>query len=124
MQAGETFASDNLFDEVLETNVGNDVWIGANAVVLDGVSIGDGAIIAAGAIVKDDVPPFAVVGGVPAKVIRYRFSEEVRRELLDWRWWGLSEERLRLIWSEFNARSEWTVVDVQRMRHLSEQAAK
>lgn len=56
--------------------IGNDVWIGNHATVLQGVKIGDGAIIAAGAVITKDVPPYAIVGGVPAKLIRYRFSEE------------------------------------------------
>lgn len=54
------------------TTIGNDVWIGANSVILSGVTIGDGAIIAAGAVVSKDVPPLAIVGGVPAKIIKYR----------------------------------------------------
>lgn len=56
--------------------IGNDVWIGANAVILQGVTIGNGAVIAAGAVVNKDVPQYAIVGGVPAKIIKYRFSEE------------------------------------------------
>lgn len=67
--------------------LGNDVWIGVNAIVLEGVSIGDGAVIAAGAVVTRDVAPYAVVGGVPAKLIRYRFSDAIIRELLAIRWW-------------------------------------
>lgn len=57
------------------THIGNDVWIGLNATILDGVTIGDGAIVAAGAVVTKDVPPYAVVAGVPAKIIKYRFTE-------------------------------------------------
>ena len=56
--------------------IGDDVWIGANAVILDGVNIGDGAIIGAGAVVTKDVPPYAIVGGVPGKIIRYRCTEK------------------------------------------------
>ena len=68
--------------------VGNDVWIGANAVILPEVSrIGDGAVIGAGAVVNRDVPPYAVVLGNPARVVKYRFSEGLIAELLDERWW-------------------------------------
>lgn len=58
----------------------NDVWIGCNAVILKGVTIGEGAVIAAGSIVSKDVPPYAVVGGSPARVLKYRFSEAVQME--------------------------------------------
>lgn len=71
-----------------KTIIGNDVWIGTNAVVMGGVTIGDGAIIAAGAVVTKDVPPYAIVGEVPAKVIRYRFSPEIISELLSLKWWN------------------------------------
>ena len=67
--------------------VGNDVWIGTKALILSGVTIGDGAIIAAGAVVTKDVPPYAIVGGVPAKVIKYRFSNEQIEKLLKIKWW-------------------------------------
>ncbi|WP_455537662.1 CatB-related O-acetyltransferase [Terrisporobacter sp.] len=63
--------------------IGNDVWIGYNAIILNSVTIGDGAIIAAGAVVTKDVEPYSIVGGVPAKVLKYRFSEEIRNEMID-----------------------------------------
>ena len=59
-----------------EVRIGNDVWIAANAIILAGVTVGDGAVVAAGAVVTRDVPPMAIVAGVPAKVIRYRDSSE------------------------------------------------
>lgn len=71
------------------THIGNDVWIGAKAGILSGVTVGDGAIIAAGTIVTKDVPPYAIVGGIPAKIIRYRFSESVIEDLLALKWWDL-----------------------------------
>ncbi len=67
--------------------IGNDVWIGANAIILPGVIIGDGAIIAAGAVVTKNVEPYEIVGGVPAKKIKYRFCNEIIRKLLDIKWW-------------------------------------
>lgn len=71
-----------------KTIIGNDVWIGTNAVVMGGVTVGDGAIIAAGAVVTKDVPPYAIVGGVPARVIRYRFPPKIISELLSLQWWN------------------------------------
>src|SRR5690606_3523018 len=75
--------------------LGNDVWLGAQVFVRDGVVIGDGAIVAAGAVVTADVPPYAIVGGVPAKVLRYRFPEDIIRRLLAVQWWHWDEPRLR-----------------------------
>lgn len=74
--------------------IGNDVWIGANAVILPGVNIGDGAVIAAGAVVTKDVEPYAIVGGVPAKLIRYRFSNDIIKKLLQIKWWNWTEEEI------------------------------
>ena len=62
--------------------VNDDVWIGDSALILSGVEIGQGAVIAAGAVVTEDVPPYAVVGGVPARVIKYRFTDDVIKELV------------------------------------------
>lgn len=70
-----------------ETIIGNDVWIGTNAVILRGVKVGNGAVIAAGAVVKKDVPDYAIVGGVPARIIRYRKSEDEIKQLLKMNWW-------------------------------------
>lgn len=67
--------------------IGNDVWIGANVVILPGVNIGDGAVLAAGAVVTRDVAPYAIVGGVPAKTIRYRFEEKMIEKFLEIKWW-------------------------------------
>ena len=74
--------------------IGNDVWIGSTAVVLQGVNIGDGAIVGAGAIVTKDVPPYAVVVGNPAKIVKYRFPLAAREKLLEEKWWDLEDEKL------------------------------
>ena len=74
--------------------IGNDVWIGYEAVILAGVTIGDGAIIGTRALVTKDVPPFTIVGGVPAKPIRKRFSEEIISSLLEIKWWDWPKERI------------------------------
>ena len=81
------------FAEYRPITIGNDVWIGARAMVMDGVEVGDGAIVAANAVVTKDVPPYAIVGGVPAKVIRYRFAPEKIEalQLLQWWSWPLEE---------------------------------
>lgn len=71
--------------------IGNDVWIGQNAVIMDGVHVGDGAIVAAGAVVTKDVPPYAIVGGVPARVIKYRFDAGTIKELSELKWWELPD---------------------------------
>lgn len=75
--------------------IGNDVWIGSKAMLLQGVKIGHGAVIGAGAVVTKDVPPYAIVGGVPAKVIKYRFDNEIISELLALEWWNQSENWLK-----------------------------
>lgn len=74
--------------------IGNDVWIGYEAVILAGVTIGDGAIIGARAVVTNNVPPYTIVGGIPAKPIRKRFSEKTVSELLRLKWWDWPKERI------------------------------
>lgn len=85
-----TTAWDNKGDIV----VGNDVWIGYEAVIMAGVTLGDGAIIGARAIVTKDVPPYTIVGGVPAKEIRKRFSDDVISTLLTIKWWNWPKEKI------------------------------
>jgi len=94
-QCGTTFADRDHFEEARETFIGHDVWIGARVFVRDGVRIGHGAIIAAGAVVTKDVPDYAIAGGVPAKVIRSRFADGAIQQLLEIEWWNWSEEKLR-----------------------------
>lgn len=74
--------------------IGNDVWIGYEAVILAGVTIGDGAIIGARAVVTKDIPPYTIVGGIPAKPIKKRFSEETISKLLDLQWWNWSKKQI------------------------------
>ncbi|WP_313070490.1 CatB-related O-acetyltransferase [Lacrimispora sp.] len=74
--------------------IGNDVWIGANVIILPGVSIGDGAILAAGAVVTKDVEPYSIVGGVPAVIIKYRFPEKMVNIFLKIKWWEWSNEQI------------------------------
>lgn len=75
--------------------IGNDVWIGYEAVIMQGVHIGDGAIIGTRAVVTKDVEPYAVVGGVPAKEIKKRFSEDVIAKLMDLQWWNWEDEKVQ-----------------------------
>jgi len=74
--------------------IGNDVWIGRDALILSGVTIRDGAVIAARSVVTKNVPPYAVVGGNPAKIIKVRFTEENISKLLELRWWDWPEEKI------------------------------
>lgn len=83
-------AWDNKGDIVL----GNDVWVGYEAVILAGVTVGDGAVIGARAVVTKDVPPYTIVAGVPAKPVRKRFSDETVKALLELKWWDWPEERI------------------------------
>lgn len=76
------------------TQIGNDVWIGENAIIMTGITIGDGAIIGAGAVVTKDVPPYAIVVGVPARILRYRFDEPTIKQLLTLQWWELEPEEM------------------------------
>ena len=75
--------------------IGNDVWIGAGAQILSGVTIGDGAVIGAGSIVTKDIPPYAIVGGNPARVIRFRFDQAKIDKLLELAWWDWSIEKIK-----------------------------
>lgn len=100
---GMGFARKQTFEEYAYTDdskkwfveIGNDVWIGARATIVNGCRIGDGAVVAAGAVVTKDVPPYTVVGGVPAREIRKRFTEEQIDFLLKFRWWDRDEDWIR-----------------------------
>jgi len=100
-----TFPFGRFFDEKFSDNhewtrgnvrIGNDVWIGRGALILSGVAIGDGAIVGAESVVAKDIPPYAVVVGNPARVIRKRFDDEIIEALLRIRWWDWSDEKVRI----------------------------
>lgn len=74
--------------------IGNDVWIGCHVLILSGVRIGNGAIIGAGAVVAKDVPPYSVVVGNPARVVKYRFSEEIINKLQEMKWWNWPQDKI------------------------------
>ena len=101
------FKSDN------RVTIGNDVWIGRQCIILDGVNIGDGAIIATGAVVTKDVPPFAVVGGVPAKVIKYKFPQDVIDRLEEIQWWNLPDEKITEVVDLFHIKNP-TLEDINK----------
>ena len=105
-QSGSTFATEQMFEELkfavpekqLDVEIGNDVWIGERAMLIGGVHIADGAVVLAGAVVTKDVPPYAIVGGVPAKIIRYRYDEETISFLLQAQWWNNTEDWFKENW--------------------------
>lgn len=98
-----SFREDKIYDDsVPKTVIGNDVWIGSNVIIPGGIHIGTGAILAAGAVVVKDVPPYAIVGGNPAKIIRFRFSEEQIRDLMESEWWNWPIEKIRLHVDKFS----------------------
>ncbi len=100
-----TYINKNLFNGELnklketnkKINIGNDVWVGHGVIILGGVSIGNGAILAAGSVVTKSVEPYTIVAGVPAKPIENRFSSNVIKEIEDLKWWDLSEDELKKV---------------------------
>ena len=85
-----------MFDSVpAKVTINNDVWIGMKSTIMGGVTVGNGAIIAAHSVVTKDVPPYAVVGGVPAKIIKYRFTEDIIEALQKSEWWKQPDDFLR-----------------------------
>jgi len=100
-QCGITFTDEGHFKEREKIEIGNDVWIGANVFIRDGIRVGDGAIIAAGSVVVKDVSDYAIVGGAPAKTIRYRFEQETIEKLQKIKWWYWPEEKLRMAQPHF-----------------------
>jgi acetyltransferase-like isoleucine patch superfamily enzyme len=86
-----------------DIEIGNDVWIGAHSTIMSGVKIGNGAVVAAKSVVTKDVPPYAIVGGNPARIIKYRFDKSQIEKLLNISWWDWDEDKIRenaeLMWS-------------------------
>lgn len=95
-QANIFKTSKNAYEKAGDTIIGDDVWIGSEAMIMAGVNIGSGAVVAAHAVVTKDVPPYAIVGGNPAEVIKYRFDEETIAKLLKLKWWNWSEEKVKM----------------------------
>jgi acetyltransferase-like isoleucine patch superfamily enzyme len=85
----------NCYKNFNQVKIGNDVWIGKNVLIVGKVTIGSGAVIGAGAIVTKDVPPYSVVAGVPAKIIKYRFNDDIIQKLLEIKWWNLPESIIK-----------------------------
>ena len=94
-QAQISFVEKSHFQEFENIEIGNDVWIGANVTIIDGVKISDGAIVATGAVVTKDIPAYAIVGGIPAKIIRYRFELEEIEYLKKSKWWDKDLDWIR-----------------------------
>lgn len=95
------------YEDCPKTVIGNDVWIGAHAQIKSGLTIGNGAVIAAGAVVTHDVPPYAIVGGVPAKLIKYRFDEDTIEKLQRSAWWEFSDDKLSAVATTFDRVEEF-----------------
>lgn len=112
LQNGHTFANRMVFNELkTPVTIGSDCWIGENVFMAGGLTIGDGAVVLAGAVVTKDVPPYAIVGGVPAKVIKYRYDEETIRFLLDFKWWDKDIKWLRQHWQ--------LLCDIEKLKEYS-----
>lgn len=102
-QTGETFANRMMYDESRAfSKIGSDCWICENVFISGDVNIGDGAVVLAGAVVSSDIPPYAIAGGVPAKVIGYRYDEKTIQFLIKERWWDRDISWLKTNWELFS----------------------
>ena len=109
-------SKDKYAGELKKTTIGNDVWVGSDAIVKHGITIGDGAVVAAGAVVVKDVPPYAIVGGVPAKVLKYRHPPELRESLIESQWWNWPIAALQVISDEFDRDTPLTLENFERVK--------
>ena len=100
----------NRFEKVCK--IGNDVWIGANSTILRGVEVSDGAVIGANSVVTKDIPPYAVVAGNPAKIIKYRFPEDIIKRLLNLNWWELDDKTIKANYQLFSENPTQEVLDM------------
>lgn len=99
--------------ETKKTIIGNDVWIGHGVTIKQGVVIGDGAVVGSNALVTKDVPPYAIFGGVPAKIIKSRFSQEIIDRLEEIQWWNLPDEKITKVIDLFHIKNP-TLEDINR----------
>lgn len=113
-QNGQRLYKQSIFEEFKYADdcgnaivIGNDVWIGARVSLINGVTINDGAVVLAGSVVTKDVPPYAIVGGIPAKIIKYRFDKEDIDLLLSTKWWNKSLEWIKANKSLFLSLDEY-----------------
>ena len=120
-QNGTTLCSENKIQERKKIQIGNDVFIGMNVTVLDGVRIGDGAVIGAGCVVSKDVPPYAVVVGIPMRISKYRFDSETINKLLASKWWEWPDDKLQIIEQNFfNTEDIIKIGDVDLQNYISQ----
>lgn len=103
----QTFSDQNYVNEYLPVHIGNDVWIGEGVLIPGGVKIGDGAIVASRAVVTCDVEPYSVVGGIPARHIRYRFDSDVIKKIVSSDWWNWDEDKLKKSFKDFHDPSKF-----------------
>ncbi|MCB9497562.1 MAG: acetyltransferase [Fibrobacteria bacterium] len=110
--------SPGVFEGRFRVRIGCDVWVGTRAIILHGVEIGHGAVVGAGAVVARSVPPYAIVGGTPARILRYRFPPEIRERLLQLKWWEWPMEEIQARSAELESLVGFQFDDWKR-RHLA-----
>lgn len=113
----KTYSDQDVFIASQKTIIGHDVWIGQNSIIMNGLRVGSGAVIGAGSVVTRDVPPYAVIGGAPARIIKFRFEEKIRHDLLGCMWWDMPEKWLEKNYSLFQHPEK--LLDVLRNKTLN-----